>query len=180
MNQKDKQLLLLGILNTQDVHGYHLNALLSAPANPIRIGKANAYQLLARLEQKGLVESHEEQQGNRPRRQVYSLTSAGRAELGRLLRERLAEHEPAEFPDGVSLNLINQMKPKKAVALLKQRRALVAARGVNFAEFSDEIRASYPGLDYLIRQVELERKFLTELIKKLKKNRLLAKGRAAD
>lgn len=166
---KDKNLLLLGILNTQNVHGYQLNALLQTPAIPVRIGKANAYQLLTKLEHKGLVASQEEREGSRPPRQVYSLTAAGQAEFSRLLKERLAEHDPSEFPDGVSLNLINQIKPKKAVALLKQRRALVAARRVNFAEYPDEIRAAYPGLDYLICQTELERKFLSALIKKLKK-----------
>lgn len=167
---EDKQLLLLGILDTQDVHGYQLNRLLQAPANPIRIGKANAYQLLGKLEQKGWVESREEREGSRPPRQVYSLTAAGRAEFGRLLKARLGEHDPSEFNDGVSLNLINQVRPKKAVALLKQRRAMVAARCESFAGFSDEIRVLYPGLDYLIRQAELERKFLTELIKRLKKS----------
>ena len=166
---KDKHLHLLGILNTQDLHGYQLSTLLKTPANPIRIGKANAYQLLDSLKQRGLISAKEEREGNRPPRQVYRITPAGRAEFDRLLKERLAEHHPSEFPDGVSLNLINNLKPKRALALLKQRRALVADRCVMFAEFSDDIRTRYPGLDYLIRQTELERKFLSELIKRFKK-----------
>ena len=166
---KDKHLHLLGILHTQEVHGYQLSTLLKAPANPIRIGKANAYQLLDSLKKKGLVRAKEERVGNRPPRQVFSITPAGRAEFDRLLNERLAEHDPAEFPDGVSLNLINNLKPKRALAMLKQRRALVADRCVMFAEFSDDIRTQYPGLDYVIRKTELERKFLSELIKRYKK-----------
>ena len=168
-NLKDKKLLLLGILSTQNVHGYRLNALLQAPVSPIRVGKANAYQLLAELEKNGFITSHEEQEGNRPRRQVYSLTPAGRMELDSLLRERLAEHVPSELPDAVSLNLINQIEPEEAVKLLKQRRAQIAARCANFAAFSDEVRSFFPGLDYLIRQTELEHKFLSKMIKKYKK-----------
>lgn len=169
--QKNKNLLLLGVLSGHSLHGYELSALLKAPGNPIRIGKANAYQLLAKLADRGLVQSREERRGNRPPRQVYSITARGRAEFERLLRERLAEYETAEHPDGVSLNFIESLAPDQAVTLLQQRLASLAERCATLGEFSNDTRESHPGLDYLIRQAAFERDFLAELIEKLKGKR---------
>lgn len=166
---RDKNLLLLGILSMQSVHGYQLNHLLKAPTNGVQIGKANAYRLLAKLEQKGWVTHKEEREGNRPPRLVYSITQEGQAEFGNLLRKRLSDHEPGEHPDGVSLNFIGALKPKKAGALLKQRLELLEERYAALDEFPYDVRQAHPGLDYLIRQSELERDFISGLIKRLKK-----------
>lgn len=172
---RDKNLLLLGILSMHSVHGYQLNEFLQAPTNAIQIGKANAYRLLEQLEQKGWVTHKEEREGMRPPRQVYSITPQGQAEFDRLLRERLAEHEPGEHPDGVSLNFIGALKPKKAGALLKRRLELLEARFAALDEFPSDVRAAHPGLDYLIRQSELERDFISGLVKRLKRKN---KGKA--
>ena len=166
---RDKNLLLLGILSMQSIHGYQLNEFLKAPTNGIQIGKANAYRLLAKLEQKGWVTHKEEREGNRPPRQVYSITPEGQTEFDNLLRKRLADHEPGEHPDGVSLNFIGALKPKKAGTLLKRRLELLEQRFAALDEFPHDVRAAHPGLDYLIRQSELERDFISGLIKRLKK-----------
>ena len=42
----DKKILILGILSYHSIHGYKLNQILKTPALPIKIGKANAYQIL--------------------------------------------------------------------------------------------------------------------------------------
>jgi DNA-binding PadR family transcriptional regulator len=166
---KDKQLLLLGILSTHSLHGYELNELLKSSANAIRIGKANAYQLLAKLEKDGLIEGREEQIDKRPPRTVYTITETGQLEFSRLLQEQLAEYQPLDYPNGISLNFMNVLPPEIAVPLLEQRATRLAARCATFAGFSDDIRASHPGLDFLVRLTELEQSLLQELIEKLKK-----------
>ena len=165
----DKRLLLLGILDSHALHGYELNELLKSPANAIRIGKANAYQLLAKLEQDGLVQGHEERVDKRPPRTVYAITEAGRLEFMRLLQEQLADYQPLEYPDGISLNFVHMLTPQVAIPLLEQRITRLAARCATFAGYSDDIRASHPGLDFLVRLTELEESMLHELIEKLKK-----------
>ncbi|MEZ4727019.1 MAG: PadR family transcriptional regulator [Caldilineaceae bacterium] len=167
---RDKRLLLLGILSEHSLHGYELNELLKSPANAIQIGKANAYQLLAKLEEEGLVVGHEERIEKRPPRTVYSISNTGRVEFARLLQERLAEFDPFEYPDGVSLNFITLLDPKDAVPLLQQRASRLAARCVTLTGFSDDIRAVHPGLDLQIRLVELEQSYLHELIEKLEQD----------
>lgn len=163
---KDKNLLLLGILCNQDAHGYQLNQILKLPTRAIHIGKANAYKLLAKLEGKGFVSHIEEREGNRPPRLVYSITALGKEEFERLLKERLAEFQPIEYPDGVSLNFIELLTPQEALSLLIQRLERLAIRCKALTGFSDEIYASHPGIDFLARQAELESEFLNKLVEK--------------
>lgn len=166
---RDKRLLLLGILSTHSLHGYELNELLKSEAVAIRIGKANAYQILAKLEREGLIAGHEEQVDKRPPRTVYTITEAGQTAFVRLVQARLAEYQPLEYPDGISLNFLDALTPDVAVPLLEQRATRLAARCAAFDGFSDDIRASHPGLDFLVRLTELEQSMLQELIEKLKK-----------
>ncbi len=119
---KDKRLLLLGILSEHSLHGYELNELLKNPAIGIHVGKANAYQLLAKLEREGLVAGHEERIEKRPPRTVYTITAAGKAEFSRLLQERMAECQPFEYPDGISLNFINSARTKCCCFLVEAAR----------------------------------------------------------
>lgn len=168
---KDKRLLLLGILSAHSLHGYELNELLKSPSTAIRIGKANAYQILAKLEKEGLVEGSEERIAKRPPRTIYTVTEAGRVEFSRLLQERLAEFQPIEYPDGISLNFMDSFPPEIVIPLLEQRATRLAARCADLAGFSDDIRASHPGLDFLVRLSELEQSLLQELIEKLSKEK---------
>ena len=164
---KDKQILLLGILSNHNIHGYELNQMLKSQTNAIIIGKANAYKLLAKLEESGFVTHTEERMNNRPPRLVYSITILGKEEFKRLLRERLGEFQPIEYPDGVSLNFIELIKPQEALPLLKQKQERLAIRCKALIGFSDEIRASHPGIDFLVLQANLENKFLNNLVEKI-------------
>lgn len=165
---KDKTLLLLGLVSHEDMHGYKLNKLLKLPGKPIQIGKANAYKILAKFEKMGFVTHVEESQSNRPSKIIYSITESGKSEFNRLLRERMAESDPFEYPDGVSLDFISLIEPQEALSLLKKRLQCLAARCSTFQSYSDDIRTSHPGLNFLILQAELEHDMLTKLIENLK------------
>ncbi len=165
---KDKKLFLLGILKTHTAHVYKLNEFLKIPGNPIKIGKSNAYKILAKLQEEGLVSSHEERANNRPPRIVYKTTSLGELEFDRLLLERLAEHEPGEYPDAVSLNFIGLLKPEESLNLLEKRQKRLATRCESLKVFSDDICAAHPGLDLVKQQVHLELRFIQNLITDLK------------
>lgn len=163
---KDKHILLLGILSNHRTHGYELNQMLKSQANAIIIGKANAYKLLSKLEESGFVTCTEERINHRPSRLVYSITILGKEEFERLIRVRLAEFQPIEYPDGVSLNFIELLEPQEALLLLKQKLERLATHCKAMLGFSDEIRASHPGIDFLVLQAELENKFLNNLVGK--------------
>lgn len=164
---RDKSLLLLGILASESMHGYQLNKMLKDPHVSIRVGKANAYKILAGFEEKGWVTQSEEVQDKKPSRFVYSITDQGREKFRSLLLERLAESEPTEYPDGVALDFAGLLEPQEALFALRKRREYLAGRCESMRGISDDIRTSHPGLNFRVLQAELEYEILEKLIKKL-------------
>ena len=85
---------LLGLLTGGDRHGWDLRAsfeLLLGDTWPLNDGQV--YTTLGRLERDGLVTSRTVEQRDRPDRRMYTITDAGRKELGRWLAE-----EPSSTP----------------------------------------------------------------------------------
>jgi DNA-binding PadR family transcriptional regulator len=62
------------------------------------------------------------QDGNRPVRKVYQLTSLGEREYQRLLRENLSSFQPISFAGDVGLAMLDQLSSDEAVTLLQERR----------------------------------------------------------
>jgi len=116
----ERRLLLLGILRQSDMHGYLLHAHLAVDA-PISLKKPTAYNLLARMEEDGLIVRRTEATGDRERR-IYSVTDKGEAEFLRLLKKTMGRFSVAEFPGLVCLNWIDALPPDEAISLLKERR----------------------------------------------------------
>jgi DNA-binding PadR family transcriptional regulator len=163
----DKALLLLGTLRSQGAHGYELQATLNLPGTPIRIGKANAYQLLRKLEEQGWVRHKEERQGGHPPRRVYRLTAAGEKEFQRLIHERLAAHVAAEHPDAVSLNYLHLVPRKEALKLLRARREALYARLQVLRKLPSESLRSKPGGAYVLEHARFELRWLDTFIRNL-------------
>ena len=81
------RLLVLGMLRMQDMHGYQIAEVIESHFDDsVHIKKPTLYDTLKKLAEEGLVDSREEQEGNRPPRTVYSMTEAGNAEFMELLR----------------------------------------------------------------------------------------------
>jgi DNA-binding PadR family transcriptional regulator len=164
----EKRLILLGGLRSQAMHGYQLNEMLSHNAGlAITLTKANAYKLLKKMEQEGLVHASQEQEGNRPPRRVYTVTAQGEAAFQRQLRESLATYPIPELPAAVPLDFLDELPSEEAAALLRQRREIVRARFEHMDAFSDEIRDSHLGVAYMHRYYENELSWLDDLINEL-------------
>lgn len=123
----ERELLLLGLLRGQEMHGYQLNEVLSRVAHYVDLKKATVYFLLDKMADAGWVTRTDEQAGNRPPRRVYHLTPAGEAVFQRLLRENLATHEPTRFSGDIGLAFADALPPPELTALLGARRAAVEA-----------------------------------------------------
>ncbi|MGV9779834.1 PadR family transcriptional regulator [Streptosporangium sp. NPDC003464] len=88
MASGDLTLSILGFLGEGPMHGYELKARILQLSGHLRpVSDGALYPAIARLEKAGLVERHEEEGAGAARRQVLTLTEAGRAELLRRLRE---------------------------------------------------------------------------------------------
>mgnify|MGYP001556464390 CR=1 FL=1 len=167
MKLTDKHLIILGELLTKEAHGYELVERLSQSATPIQVGKANAYQLLSKLEAAGYVVSREERPSNRPPRQVFSATAQGQEAFTAGLRNRLTTSEKPQHADGVSLSFLETLPPSEAAELLSRRLTQVQTRLHQLQAVPKEERDTNPRLDFLFQSTELECSFLGTLILRL-------------
>ena len=127
-NQMDTTLLLLGLLRRASMHGYQLMDFIERNLSTCTdLKKPTAYLALERLAQQGWVGEQEVREGKRPPRKVYTITPAGEAEFQRLLALNLATYTPSKFPQDLGLAFADALPPATVVALLEQRRAMLAA-----------------------------------------------------
>jgi DNA-binding PadR family transcriptional regulator len=165
-----RKLLLLGMLNNTEMHGYLLNAHLGAKI-PIEIKKPTAYNILDKMEQDGWVTHEEEYTGERCRK-IYSLTHRGKKIYIEMLEKELSTFHPGEFPDLVSIGLIDSIPKKKRIKLLLKRRSsleeyikdFIPSGGKPEDENNPHKGSSNLIFTYIRRSLELQLSFLEEVI----------------
>jgi DNA-binding PadR family transcriptional regulator len=164
----EKKLLVLGVLLSHEMHGYQLNEMLQQnPSTPIALKKSNTYRLLSKMEQDGWVTHIEEQEGNRPQRQVYTVTEAGKAAFYDLLRENLANPPSPEFPGVVGLDFLYMLPIEETIPLLKRRLQAVTVQFEELDGLDIDIRQTHLAAAYLHTYYAREIQWLDELIKRL-------------
>ena len=164
----EKKLLLLGLLLSHGMHGYQLNEMLQHnPGTPISLKKSNAYKLLGDMEQEGWVTHTQEQEGNRPQRQVYTVTEAGKAAFYDLLRDNLAAPPSPEFPGVVGLDFLYMLPVEETIPLLQQRLQAVTAQFEALDHLDADIRQTHLAAAYLHTFYAREIQWLDELIQRL-------------
>lgn len=129
----ERELLILGILRGQKMHGYQLAEFIDHNlAACTDLKKATAYFLLDKMFAAGWVTYEEDQEGKRPPRRVYQITPEGEAAFQRLLRENLASYTQAYFVSEIGLGFLDTLQPEEALDLLKQRRTALAEQYAAF------------------------------------------------
>lgn len=119
----ENELLLLGLLRRQDMHGYQLTELIERNLSTCTdLKKSSAYFLLDKMAGDGWIRYEEVREGKRPIRRVYSMTQKGEQEFQRLVRENLAEYQPAVFGGDIGLAFVNAVPPQEACRLLTARK----------------------------------------------------------
>jgi DNA-binding PadR family transcriptional regulator len=125
----DRELLLLGLLRQQEMHGYQLSEFLDTHFGLFfDLKKATAYNVLGKMEEKGWVESRKEQEGKRPPRRVFAITPEGEALFQELLRKSLADYRPAVFPGNVPVLFLNSLPEDEMESLLTEREGRISQR----------------------------------------------------
>ena len=118
-----QQLLLLGVLLEEKMHGYRLNEYVThAMSLHTDIKKSTVYYTLEKLEKDGYVEQEMEREGKRPERRVYQITEKGRSYFLDLLREHLSSYEQAYYADDVGIAFMDQLPADEAHQLLTEKR----------------------------------------------------------
>ncbi len=164
----EKKLLLLGILRGHDMHGYQMNEMLAQDTGiGITLKKANAYKLLNKMASDGWITYHEEQEGNRPPRRVYTIAPAGEAAFQRLLRESLATYTAPQIPSVIAYNYLDELPVDEAIALLRKRRQRINGRFEQLDTVTPEMLQAHLGMVYLHRFYMAELTWLDEVINQL-------------
>lgn len=167
---RSRQLLLLGLLRRESMHGYRLNEFIEHELSICTdLKKPTAYFLLDKLEQAGWIAVTEAiQDSGRPPRKMYAITAAGEAAFQTLLREHLRELDLSRFTADVGFAFIDALDPAESIPLLEERRAALAAA-------LDEMGAAppHPGaLHFVIRQriahLQAEYDWLESVIQQLR------------
>lgn len=123
----ERELLLLGLLQRQEMHGYQLHEFIDSNMQTcVDLKKSTAYYLLEKMAKDGLITSSEGREGNRPTRQVYSLTPAGEAQFLNLLRQNLSSYLPTLFPGDTGITFLDDLPRAEAITLLQTRRTAMA------------------------------------------------------
>ncbi len=111
------------------MHGYLLNHMLDQDVTmPITLKKSNAYKILKTMEADGWITQREERHGNRPFRQVYSITEEGSKAFDNLVRKNLAEYPGPEFPSLVAYKYLERLSARESLELLESRREKIVSR----------------------------------------------------
>lgn len=167
----ENKLLILGLLLSHEMHGYQLFELLKQnPATPISLKKPNTYKLLGDMEEDGWVAHVTEQEGNRPPRQVYSVTEKGEKAFQQLLRENLSSHPSPEFPGLVGLDFIHLLPAADAASLLETRLKLVRSKFEELDQMDPEVRQTHLSAEYLHKFYRNEIEWLSKLKNRLEAN----------
>jgi DNA-binding PadR family transcriptional regulator len=163
----ERELLLLGLLRKREMHGYQLVDFLDTHLGMFfDLKKATAYHLLGKMEERGWVASHEEQEGKRPPRRVYAITPEGEAVFQDLLRASLPVHRPAAFPGNVPILFMDALPSHELEDLLDERREAIRERMMALETHLDHV--NHPLFDHKLLILKAEREWIVGLLKKVK------------
>ena len=163
-----RELLFLGLLRHQKMHGYQLNEFIQKDlAVCTDIKKPTAYYLLNKMAERGWIEQSSEQIGNRPPRRVYQITVEGEAAFQSLLRESMQQYSPTFFEDDIPLAYLDELETDEAKDLLEKRREILLAELQKMQE-----TAPHPGtvqwmLEHRLRHLKTELEWLNEILSRL-------------
>jgi DNA-binding PadR family transcriptional regulator len=164
----DRELLLLGLLRQQEMHGYQLYEFIDRDlATCTDLKKPTAYYLLNKMAEDGWINEAQVRDGNRPTRRVYHLTPQGEKAYQRLLRENLASYTPTIFPGDAGLAFVDSLGPKEAASLLEKRRSALAAALLEVQEAPEHRGSKQFVIDHQVRHLRAELDWLDEVIARL-------------
>lgn len=164
----NRELLLLGILRQQEMHGYELHDFINTRLSSCTdMKKSTAYYLLRKMEEAGLLSQETRQEGNRPPRQVYRLTPAGEARFQRLLRENLSRYNKVYFADDIGLVFLHTLEPEEAIQLLSQRRAALMQELEEAKSIPVHVESLRLVFEHLIHHLNAELAWIDSVITRL-------------
>lgn len=117
------RLVILGFLREKPLYGYELKQLIEERMGDwTSIAFGSIYFALNKMNEEGLIhKASTEQSGSRPSRTIYEITSAGKDEFDRLLRETWFGYERQFYDLDIGLFFLNSMPRSELITALNKR-----------------------------------------------------------
>jgi DNA-binding PadR family transcriptional regulator len=162
----DRQLLLLGLLRAQEMHGYQLNEFIDEQMNfCVDLKRSTAYYLLDKLCREGYVAEEVEREGNRPERRVYRITSAGEVRFQELLRQNLATYAPPVYAEDIGVIFEHQLATDESLRLLRSRREAIQSHRTRLESLHASLPPSHTAvIDHHLLHLDAEIAWVDRLI----------------
>jgi DNA-binding PadR family transcriptional regulator len=164
----ERELILLGLLRRQEMHGYRLAEIIDRTLGTcIDLKKATAYYLLEKMSRAGWLERRRHRSGNRPSRWVYALTGEGERIFQQGLRRSLSEPGRPPFLSSAGMAFLDDL-PKTEAHQLLTRRLQAVQQACDLARSAPEHHASMQlVLEHHLRHLEEEVAWLTGLLQEI-------------
>ena len=162
----DRQLLLLGLLRNQEMHGYQINEFIDRQMGfCVDLKRSTAYYLLDKLCREGYVRAEVERAGNRPERHVYRITPNGEAHFQYLLRLNLAAYTPPIYAEDIGVIFHHHLPPTEVARLLLERRKAIRTHRAHLELLQTTLPADHhPIIEHHIVHLDAELVWLDRLI----------------
>lgn len=172
----ERQLLVLGLLMSQSQHGYQINEFIDRNLGRVsNMKKSTAYSILKRLEKSGDVVSSIRRDGNRPAKQVYTITKQGEQRFKDLLRQVLSNPEELTPSGNIGIMFLDHLSLSEVVECLQERLEKVEQKLELYQSMPKHGREYGLGVDLAIEHrtklMEADRDWLLETVAALKKIR---------
>jgi DNA-binding PadR family transcriptional regulator len=117
------RLVILGLLRDKPLYGYEIKQIIEEHMNDwTSIAFGSIYFALDKLADEGLIEKiATEQEGNRPSRSVYQITSGGVNEFFHLLRDTWSEVERSYYSLDIGLFFFSALPPAEIKSYVQER-----------------------------------------------------------
>jgi DNA-binding PadR family transcriptional regulator len=137
-----QDLVLLGLLQDGPLHGYELKKLVEERMSQVaHIAPGTLYYTLKKLEKQSLIGHAREREGNRPERQVYSITDDGRARFTELLREAVHTDERPAWTFDAALYFYEHIDKADLLVAIEEKLDHIA----DFHRQLESLSTAYPG-----------------------------------
>lgn len=132
------ELILLSLINEKPSYAYELEKQIESRNMRmwVKIGVASVYQVLERLEKKGLLVSQREKEGKMPPRKRYHITAPGRKALAEGARRLLSGLEWYYLDLNVGLECSDLLSETEIATCLQKRLAKVRSNLKRLRELS--------------------------------------------
>jgi DNA-binding PadR family transcriptional regulator len=137
----EKEVILLGLIAEEPIHAYGLEEKIRQRQMELwtTIGFSSIYRVLTQLEDKGLIETQLEHQGQGATRKVHRINQAGRQALAQGVLDHILPAQPVKNPFSVALAYLTHAPRDRLIQVLNERLQQLKAAAMQMNQLKERI-----------------------------------------